>query len=104
MDLSKAFDVVPHNLLIEKLMVYGYSTPCITLIQNYLSDRKQRVKINNSRSKWCDVTKGVPQGSILGPTLFNVFMNIFYKITECPLYITMQMTILYPIPATQLMN
>jgi len=87
MDLSKAFDVIPHGLLVAKLRAYGYGTPCITLILNYLSYRSQRVRINNVRSTWNDITKGVPQGSILGPTLFNVFMNdIFYTITDCPLY------------------
>ena len=75
MDLSKAFDVIPHGLLIAKLYAYGYSLDCAKLIQNYLNDRYQRVKVKQARSDWSMIRKGVPQGSILGPTLFNIFIN-----------------------------
>ena len=73
MDLSKAFDCLPHGLLIAKLHAYGLSTAACQLVLNYLKERKQRVKITNCRSTWKTLTKGVPQGSILGPLLFNVF-------------------------------
>ena len=75
MDLSKAFDVIPHGLLLAKMKAYGYSDDVIKLIRSYLTDRKQRVKVNDSRSKWVGSCMGVPQGSVLGPTLFNLFLN-----------------------------
>ena len=87
MDLSKAFDCLPHGLLIAKLHAYGLSTAACHLMFSYLKGRRQRVKISNSRSSWKLLTKGVPQGSILGPFLFNVFMNdLFLFIQNCKLY------------------
>ena len=86
-DLSKAFDCLPHGLLLAKLGAYGLNTPACNLIASYLSNRKQRVKIGNTRSKWTPLSKGVPQGSILRPLLFNAFisdMHMFIK--ECTLY------------------
>ena len=67
MDLSKAFDCLPHGLIIAKLHAYGLELPACKLLFSYLRGRKQRVKISNSRSSWAVLTKGVPQGSILGP-------------------------------------
>jgi hypothetical protein len=75
MDLSKAFDCIPHNLLIAKLHAYGLSITSCELMSSYLKDRRQRVKIGCHRSEWKYLSKGVPQGSILGPLLFNIFMN-----------------------------
>ena len=75
MDLSKAFDCLPHNLLLAKLEAYGVSLSSCTLLASYLSNRNQRVKIGHDRSKWVTLSKGVPQGSILGPLLFNIFLN-----------------------------
>jgi len=83
MDLSKAFDVIPHGLLLAKMMAYGYSTEVVMLIRSYLSCRKQRVKIGDARSEWVTTDMGVPQGSVLGPTLFNVFLNdLFFLIND----------------------
>ena len=86
-DLSKAFDVVPHGLLLAKLNAYGFNQNDVMLIKSYLSNRSFRTKIQNTRSNWCEMTKGVPQGSILGPTLFNIFLNdIFYFTEEYVMY------------------
>ena len=75
MDLSKAFDCIDHELLIAKLHAYGLSRNALKMIHSYLSKRLQRVKINGSFSTWKEVNKGVPQGSVLGPLLFNNFLN-----------------------------
>ena len=67
---SKAYDSLPHDLLIAKLDAYGLSHKTLKLILDYLSDRKHRVKIGSTTSSWLDLLLGVPQGSILGPLLF----------------------------------
>ena len=66
MDLSKAFDCMHHDLLIAKLDAYGITTNSLKLLKSYLTNRQQRVKIGNATSKWEEILKGVPQGSILG--------------------------------------
>ena len=75
MDLSKAFDCIPHDLLIAKLHVYVFSEKRVTFIYSYLKRRKQNVKIENFYSDFLTLLSGVPQGSILGPILFNLFFN-----------------------------
>ena len=76
-DLSKAFDSLPHGLLIAKLHAYGLSLNSCTYIYDYLRERKQLVRIGNTKSNWLQLKSGVPQGSLAGPLLFNIFMNDF---------------------------
>ena len=72
-DLSKAFDCLPHDLIIAKLEAYGFEKKALELMFSYLNDRKQRVKINSTFSHFLKIISGVPQGSLLGPLLFNIF-------------------------------
>ena len=78
MDLSKAFDCIPHDLLIAKLAANGFEEKTLLYIYSYLENRKQCVKINNINSNFQTIKSGVPQGSIVGPILFNIFFNDFF--------------------------
>ena len=85
MDLSKAYDCVNHDLIIAKLETCGVGKNSWRLIQNYLSQRQQKVEVGSSLSDWLEIILGVLQGSILGTILFNVFINeliLFIKETD----------------------
>ena len=82
-DLSKVFDCLPHKLLIAKLHGYGFSLAALRLVCSYLSNRKQRAKINESYSSREEILFGVPQGSVLGSLLFDIFIcDLFIMIND----------------------
>ena len=83
-DLSKAFDCILHDLLIAKLAAYGFECNSLQMLQSYLSHRKQRTKINDAYSKYCEILFRVSQSSILGPLLFNIYIcDMFYDVDDC---------------------
>ena len=75
MDLSKALDALNHDFLIAKLEAYGFSENSLNYIQSYLRNSLQRTNVNNNFILWKDIFAGVPQGSILGPLMFNIYSN-----------------------------
>ena len=89
MDISKAFDCLPHSLIIAKLHAHGLRFDSCELLYNYLSDKRESkaLRLKNTRSPWKYVTKGVPQDSILGPLFFNIIINdMFFFIDHHTLY------------------
>ena len=82
LDLSKAYDCLPHNLLITKLGEYGLDRSSLSLLMEYLNSRKQRTKVRSPNTRWSEIKHGTPQGFILGPLLFNKFINDLFFVIE----------------------
>ena len=82
MDLSKAFGTLNHDLLIAKLSVYGFAHNALKLIYSYLTNRWHIVKIISALSTSEELTQEVPQGFVLGPLLFNIYLNDLFYLSE----------------------
>jgi hypothetical protein len=81
-DLSKAFDLVNHSVLLRKMSSYGVRGKEWKWFQDYLTGRRQRVCVGEEKSGWTNIMKGVPQGSILGPLLFTIYVNDLHKVVS----------------------
>ena len=95
-DFRKAFDPVSHSTLIKKLKTFKLSAPLVKILENYLANRQQHTQINNTTSTLKSVPFGVPQGSVLGPTLFIMYINdVVKEIKNCSIYLYADDMVIY---------
>ena len=88
-DVSKAFDSLDHQLLFAKLNIYGVRDTALDLMKSYFSNRFQYTIVNNDNSNFCKITTGIPQGSIIGPLMYAIYVNDVFNVTDfmkCVLY------------------
>ena len=82
MNLSRVFDTINHELLLAKLYAYDFTKHSLLALLSYMSNRKQRIKINNTFSSWKDFIQGVPQESVVGPLIFNIYLNVLFFVLK----------------------
>ena len=99
MELSKAFDCLPYDLLIAKLEAYGFGMKCLRFIHSYLSGRKQRMKIGSTSTDWLDIVSGVLQGSVLDPCYSTFTSMIWFILTKIQKFVALQTTIPFTLVA-----
>ena len=97
MDLSKAYDCIPHKLLIAKVKCYGVYKAVLRILLDYLTRRKRWTKIISSFSSWCHINTGVLQRSIVGTLLFNIFINNLFFVIKIQKYVILQMVTLFSV-------
>ena len=94
MDLSKAYDCLPHDLLTAKFGANGLGKSSLRLLMNYLDSCKQQTKVDSSYSQWSEIKHRIPQGSILAPLLFTIFINDLFFSKKNLIFVLFRMIIL----------